>query len=69
MFLHRNLHALSADCRLFLKNKKVESMKQNLIIAAKLLAIFVAIVGTFWLVNPPRQGPIVTNIESQAPSK
>ena len=44
-------------------------MKQNLIIALKLAAIFVAIVGTFWLVNPPRHGPIVSNIESQSPSK
>jgi len=44
-------------------------MKQNIIIALKLVAIFAAIVGTFWLVNPPRQGPIVTNIESQSPSK
>lgn len=44
-------------------------MKQNLIIVAKLVAIFVVIVGTFWLVNPPRQGPIATSIESQKPSK
>jgi hypothetical protein len=44
-------------------------MKQNLIIAAKLVAIFVTIVGTFWLVNPPRQGPILVPIESQSPSK
>lgn len=44
-------------------------MKQNLIIVLKLVAIFVAIVGTFWIVNPPRQGPIVTSIESQSPSK
>lgn len=44
-------------------------MRQYIIIAVKLLAIFVAIVGTFWLVNPPRQGPIVGGIESHSPSK
>lgn len=44
-------------------------MRQYIIVAVKLLAIFVAIVGTFWLVNPPRHGPIVSTIESQSSGK
>jgi hypothetical protein len=44
-------------------------MRQYIIIAVKLLAIFVAIVGTFWLVHPPKNGPIVSTIESHSPTK
>lgn len=41
-------------------------MREYVIIAAKLLAIFLAITGTFLLVNPPRQPVIVTTtIDSQ----
>ncbi len=40
-------------------------MRQNILIALKLLAIFLAITGTFLLVQPPRHAPIVSTIDGR----